>query len=246
MSIAVAKKIRKRPVKREVTRNGTGVSMTIIADDNAVQVPSWVQDLTSFRAWLDRDDVAEDLPAYFFNGGVWIDMSKEQIFSHVRIKCEYTFVLGGLARSDGRGEFMPDGLRLSNLDANLSTKPDGTYFLLETRKSGRIHLVEGKKGGFVEILGTPDMVLEIVSDSSVMKDLVTLRELYWKAGIPEYWLVDVRGDEEVFEIYRHAAKGYVAARKHDGWMKSNVFEKSFRLVRLEDEFGDPKFRLDVK
>jgi hypothetical protein len=27
-----------------------------------------------------------------------------------------------------------------------------------------------------------------VSPSSVQKDTVVLRELYWKAGIPEYWL----------------------------------------------------------
>jgi Uma2 family endonuclease len=37
------------------------------------------------------------------------------------------------------------------------------------------------------------MVLEVVSASSVEPDTQTLRELYWAAGIKEYWLVDARG-----------------------------------------------------
>ena len=173
-------------------------------------------------------------------------MSKEQIFTHLHVKGEYNMVLRSLSKTDRRGQFLSDGLLLTNIEANLSCNPDGTYFLKETLDAGRIRLVEGKQGGFVEIEGPPDMVLEIVSDSSVMKDLITLRELYWTAGIPEYWLVDARGDDIVFEIYRHTAKNYVAGRKNDGWIRSHVFAKSFRLVREQDESGHPQFTLEVK
>ena len=177
----------------------------------------------------------EKLRVSFLNGEVWLDMSKEQIYTHVGVKVEFTTVLHTLARASRRGRFMSDGLRLTNLEANLSSKPDGTFFLNESLANGRIQMVAGKQGGYVEMEGTPDMVLEIVSDSSVTKDLQTLRDLYWKAGIPEYWLVDVRGEEVVFEIYRHTAKSYSAGRKQDGWVKSSVFGKSFRLVRRQDE-----------
>ncbi|MCI0358573.1 MAG: Uma2 family endonuclease [Planctomycetaceae bacterium] len=36
------------------------------------------------------------------------------------------------------------------------------------------------------------MTLEVVSDTSVVKDTQELRSLYWLAGIQEYWLVDAR------------------------------------------------------
>ena len=42
------------------------------------------------------------------------------------------------------------------------------------------------------------------------------------------------------------AKGYAAARKQDGWLKSAVFGKSFRLVRGTDATGNPEFTLEVK
>ncbi len=247
MTIATVKKPRTRSKLPASLRNGTGVSLTFISDDSdVVAVPSRVRDLASFREWVHSDSVPEKLPLGFLNGEIWIDMSKEQIFTHVHVKGEYNMVLRALSKADRRGQFLTDGLLLSNIEANLSCNPDGTYFLKETLDTGRIRLVEGKQGGFVEIEGTPDMVLEIVSDSSVEKDLVTLRELYWKAGIPEYWLVDVRGDDVVFEIFRRTARNYVASRKQDGWIRSQVFAKSFRLGREQDESGHPQFTLQVK
>ena len=90
------------------------------------------------------------------------------------------------------------------------------------------------------------MALEVVSTSSVGKDNEILMDLYWQAGIAEYWLVDARGDRLSFEIYRHTPKGYVPTRKHSGWVKSNVFGKSFRLRRTLDARGYPEFTLHVR
>src|SRR5256885_8764701 len=50
--------------------------------------------------------------------------------------------------------------------------------------------------GYLELEGTPDMVLEVVSESSVQKDTKRLRQLYWQAGIREYWLVDARREPD--------------------------------------------------
>ena len=106
--------------------------------------------------------------------------------------------------------------------------------------------MEGQDQKRIELEGTPDMVLEIVSDSSVTKDTKTLRRLYWTARISEYWLVDVRGEDVVFDVRRYAAKGYVATRKQGGWLKSQVFGKSFRLARTRDVRGDAEFSLELK
>jgi hypothetical protein len=48
-------------------------------------------------------------------------------------------------------------------------------------------------------------------------------DLYWKARIREYWLLDARGERIEFQILRHIARGYVATRPSGGWRKSAVF-----------------------
>ena len=90
------------------------------------------------------------------------------------------------------------------------------------------------------------MVLEVVSDSSVDKDTVLLRDLYWQAGIAEYWLVDARGERLSFDILRHTSKGYTAVRRQSGWLKSSVFNKSFRLTRRFDKQDNPEYTLALR
>lgn len=90
------------------------------------------------------------------------------------------------------------------------------------------------------------MVLEVISPSSEEKDTVVMPGLYWRAGIPEYWLIDVRGDRLEFRILRRGAKGYAAVRARGGWVKSAVFGKSFRLARRLDPLGYPEYTLSVK
>ena len=135
---------------------------------------------------------------------------------------------------------------LSNFEADISGNPDGTFISYETWQSENIRLIEGKKRGYTEIQGSPDMVLEVVSRRSATKDTQILFEGYWKAGIPEYWLVDARRSPARFDVYRHTADGYVATRRRDGWLKSAVFGKQFRFVESKDRFGDPAYTLEVK
>jgi Uma2 family endonuclease len=90
------------------------------------------------------------------------------------------------------------------------------------------------------------MVLEVVSPSSVRKDTVDMLDLYWRAGIPEYWLVDPRGDEPRFTLYTHAPAGYRAVRPSGGWRKSAVFGATVRLVQTTDDLGLPSFMLEMR
>lgn len=222
------------------------VSHTVVADDRVVHVPEWVADLASFRRWYHSDEFPEDGRICFLKREVWVDMSKEQVFTHTKVKGEFTRVLGNLLLETPAGDFFPDGLRLSHGTAGLSCVPDGTLILQASWQAGRVQLVEGAREGFIEVEGTPDMVLEIVSPSSEEKDYTTLRELYWQAGITEYWLVDVRGDRLDFDILRHGAKAYAPVRKQGGWVKSKVFGKAFRLSRSANAVGHPAYRLEAK
>jgi Uma2 family endonuclease len=225
---------------------GARAVITFVSEGGEFTVPAEVVDINSFRRWLDSPEFPQRGRIWWLCGKVWADMSREQIFTHLAIKSEYTIVLGGLAKATRRGLFLPDGLLLSNFAADISGNPDATFILNETLDSDRTPLIEGAETGFVEVQGSPDMVLEVLSDGSVQKDLVVLRRAYCEADIREYWLVDVRKDALVFEILRHTAKGYVATRAQSGWIKSTVFGKSFRLTRVIDRRGYPEYTLRVK
>jgi Uma2 family endonuclease len=221
--------------------------VTFIDESRRVTVPGWVTDLESFRRWADSDEFPEEGQLWWLRGEVWIDMSKEQIFTHVLVKTEFTAVLGTLVKAQKLGKYLTDGVLLSNFAADISGKPDGLFLSKATRSSDRIRLIEGRKeGGFVELQGSPDMVLEIVSKSSEDKDDVPLRQAYYEAGIDEYWIVDVRKEPFRFDVLRRSPRGYVPVRKQGGWVKSTVFGKSFRLLVTADGVGDPEYTLEVR
>lgn len=210
-----------------------------------VGIPLWVIDLDSFRAWVDHDDFPDKGHINYLKGKVWVDMSKEQIFTHVLVKTRLSAVLSRLVQEARMGLFLADGVLLSNVDADIAVKPDAV-FVSHAARQDRVRLLEGTKGGHVEMEGSPDMVLEVVSDSSVRKDVQQLRQDYWEAGIREYWLVDARKEPLVFDILRHATKGYRTTPKKDGWIKSKVFGKSFRLTFSTSEHGDPEYTLEMR
>ncbi len=224
----------------------TQARCAVVLPDQGVRLPEWVVDLASFHRWTASDDFPETGRISYLKGEVWIDMSEEQLFSHNQVKLEFFLVLGGLVKDSRLGRFFPDGARVSHPEADVSNVPDAVFVANESFRRVRVRLVEGAEEGYVRIEGSPDMVLEAVSTSSVQKDTDRLRELYWRAGIREYWLVDVRGERLEFDLLRHTAKGYAVAKKQGGWVKSAVFGKSFRLTRETDEEGHPEFTLSVR
>jgi Uma2 family endonuclease len=227
-------------------KGGEKAMVTVQNELGQVSIPDWVVDLESFRRWADADDFPETGHIWFLKGEVWVDMTMEQVFTHLHLKEQFYIVLGYLTESEDRGLFLPDGLRLSNVPADISVNPDGTFVSYESIDAKRAVLVEGMEEGYLELEGSADMVLEVVSRSSVRKDYVILRKAYWEAGIREYWLVDARKEPLSFSILRHTANGYKAARKQDGWIKSAVFGKWFRLSQTQDRHGNPKYTLEVR
>jgi Uma2 family endonuclease len=219
---------------------------TFVVESQVVRVPDWVEDLSSFRRWSQSDEFPDDGRIAFLDGGVWVDMSKEQVFTHNQVKGEYNRVLGSLAKDERRGRYFPDGLRLTSIAADFSVVPDGTFVSFESLESGRVQLIEGAQEGYVELEGTPDMTLEIISASSVEKDTEILRDAYWRARIGEYWLADARGERPRFDILRYTQRGYVPTRKQGGWIKSAVFGKSFRLIAGTDALDHPEYTLEIR
>ena len=87
-------------------------------------------------------------------------------------------------------------------------------------------------GRFIELEGAPDLVVEIVSDSSRKKDTRRLPPLYARAGVPEVWLVDARGTDLVFAIKTLVAGDYVELEPDgSGWLHSPALDLDVRLRR---------------
>jgi Uma2 family endonuclease len=212
-----------------------------------IEVPEWVVDFDSFGEWRYSDGVPEKLKAHYIRGRVWID-EYEDIFSHKRVKLAIVLTLGTIARNENPGILFPSGILYSNISADLCIEPDATFVSADSIRTGRVTFKAGRRSCDVatELVGSPDLVVEVVSPSSVDKDYEHLFAAYYDAGIREYWLIDVRKAGEVeFTIHRRSAKGFVPVRTVKGWSSSDVFGRSFRLVRRE-QFGLADYVLESK
>lgn len=209
---------------------------------NQIRIPPSAYTLKGFRRWVNSDQFPEEGSISYIKGDVWVDLMER--FYHNQLKSAIGAVLFLLVQQLNLGRYAFDRMRLINVDVDFSHEPDGMFFFHDTLSSGVVKLVQGDDS--LEVLGAPDMVLEVVSQTSVQKDTVLLRELYWEAGIQEYWLVDAWRKEVQFEILRRGTSKYVATRKQSGWVKSQVFGKSFQLVREPGANNIPEYRLEVR
>jgi Uma2 family endonuclease len=209
-------------------------------------IPDGITTQEAFRRWATSDDFPNRGRFAFLKGALWMEPTMERGNSHNQVKAAVNAVLTMLVDREDIGLYFPDGMLVSNLEAGLSTVPDGAFVRHEAFERGAVHRI-GSGDDYVELVGMPDMVLEVISPSSVQKDTVDLPDLYWQAGISEYWLVDARGDRASFIIRRHGPRGYTENRRQaGGWMKSSVFACSFRLTRGTKRSGDPKFTLQMR
>ncbi|HVC95033.1 MAG TPA: Uma2 family endonuclease [Pirellulales bacterium] len=209
-----------------------------------IVIPDWVDDLDSFCRWRLSDDAPEKGEIAFLDSGIWVDLSTEEFLTHNQVKAAFDFAIMSVAQPASLGRYVPDRMLLKNDAANLSVEPDGLFYTWETMRSGRLRLVEKPGQGFMELDGSPDIVLEVVSKTSVDKDTVLLRELYWKAQIAEYWLVDARAATPKFEILQSTPEGYVSTPVTDGWTHSAVLGRRFQLRKTTDPLGHPLFFVD--
>ena len=232
----------------KTTRNHFQIRpLTGVVIAEAGTIPSWVKDLASFRQWTDSEEFPRRGYYAYLNGKIWVDLSLEEFYGHNQVKQEFNLVVGSLVKQERLGRYVPDRMRLVHTHANLSCEPDACFVSRQTIQARRWTLVKGKLGGWVEMEGSPDMALEVLSNSSVEKDEVILKQLYAAAGIPEYWLVDVRKEKLRFEILYLTADGYEPVKpQRGGWLKSKVFGRSFRLSQSQNEFGEPEFTLEVR
>jgi len=217
--------------------------------EHGVEIP-FARSLEEFRAWARSDAFPQRGRIDYVGGHIEVDISPENLHFHGKVKTEINRVLAQLVKDREAGELYSDRTRISCPSSELSAEPDVLFVSNETLDSGRARLVpsaSGKDDDFVEIEGAADLVVEIVSDSSVTKDTQRLPQAYWQAGIREYWLVDVRAGRWLFSIMRHGDDAYRAADvEADGYQHSVVFDKRFRLARRRNRHGRWDYDLEVR
>lgn len=218
----------------------------LLEEDGSLDIPQ-LESLAAFRAWATSDDFPERGRIDYIDGRIEVDMSPEELYCHGTLKIELIGVLRQRARELGEGELFSDRTRVSSPEADLSAEPDIVFVSEESFSRGRVREVpkaSGEPDRYVELEGGPDLVVEIISDSSKAKDTQRLPPAYWRAGVSEFWLIDARRKDLVFQIHDRGREQFEPVGSDaGGFQPSRVFGCRFQLVRRRNRRGRWRFEL---
>ena len=213
--------------------------------EEQLEIPLNLQTLEDFRQWALSDSFPDRGRIDFIAGRIEVDMSPEEIYCHGTLKVELIRVLSQRVKLTRQGDLFSDRTRISSSTADLSAEPDIVFLSHQAISEGRVRLVpksSGEPGRYVELEGAPDLIVEIVSDSSVRKDTRRLPVAYYTAGVREFWLVDARGDELLFQIHGCGKDKFEPVQPDEkGFQHSSVFDCRYRLERTWEETGRWEF-----
>ena len=223
---------------------------TSVLFEEQVEIPLNLRSLEDFRRWALSASFPERGRIDFLAGRIEVDMSPEDFFCHGVLKTELIGVFMKRVKRDSMGYLLTDSTRVSCPNADLSVEPDIVFVSHRAIATGQVRLIakaSAEPGRYIELEGPPDLVVEIVSDSSVGKDTRRLPAAYAQAGVGEFWLIDARGRELRFEIHHLHNAAYMAAQRDtDGFQSSTVFGCMFRLDRTLTHEGHWSFDLREK
>lgn len=222
--------------------------VVLVLESEGVRLPANLVSLAQFRRWARSDRFPERGRIDWLGHEVEIDLSPEDLNTHASPKSAIAGDLRQIVEERDLGVVYIDRARLSNASADLSCEPDVVVLLFESIEQGRAPLVPnagGAEGRYVEIEGAVDLVVECVSDSSERKDRTRLGPLFHKAGVPEFWLVDARGEEIKFQLFRRTPARYREERPDaEGFRASHVLGGRVRLARRAPRQGLVRYRLE--
>lgn len=211
------------------------------------RIPAQARDLEGFRRWARSSRFPKQGRIDYIGGDLEVDMSPEDLLKHGTVKAEIGAELQIRIGRKSLGDVYIDRARISFPAAELSVEPDVVVVLYDSLDAGRVREIPRKKRepeSYIELEGAADLVVEVISDSSVGKDRTRLPPKYAAAGVPELWLADVRRGLR-FEVHVLGPDGYRRLEPDaDGWVRSPLLGP----VRLRRERIRPdrwKYRLDV-
>jgi Uma2 family endonuclease len=132
---------------------------------------------------------------------------------HQRISSKLLSQLNGFVEKSTLGDVFHGPIDVF-LDEENVPQPD-LVFVSNARSS----IVDDREG----ILGVPDLVVEIISPSSMRLDRVVKKELYEGFAVPEYWLIDPKNDAiEIFSFQNGRYKSVAFANDLSEKVASSV------------------------
>lgn len=151
------------------------------------------------RKWTFEDvkDWGEDVYCEILEGELF--MSPTPTFYHQEVSLNLAILLKNFIKSNDLGRICtaPQDVRLS--PTNL-LQPD-ILFISKSNSKAEI---------LGSVIGPPDLVVEVISPSSIRRDYHQKMKIYSKFGISEYWIVDpanrvvevfVLTDENEYELF---------------------------------------------
>ncbi|MCW3079562.1 Uma2 family endonuclease [Segetibacter sp.] len=86
------------------------------------------------------------------------------------------------------------------------------------------------------IIGIPDLLIEIISPTSLIRDRIEKKNLYERVGVSEYWVVDPQyAAIEIYSLRNNRYELHTAATIFEGEFKSALFEGL--TINLADIFS---------
>jgi len=205
-----------------------------------LRVPEDAFTFEGFQRWVESEEFPETGRIDYLAGDIEVDMSPEDLFTHGATKTAITSKLHVLITESELGHVFSDTTRLASRFAALSVEPDVMVILDASLEAGRVRLSQAasRKGPnrYGGLDGAADVIVEIVSDSSVKKDTQRLPPVYASAGVPELWIVDARGEDLQFDINELQDGHYVRLDADaEGWIRSPRLAHDFRLIRRSSD-----------
>ncbi len=225
------------------------MATVLLEDREQIEIPT-IHNLAEFRRWALSEDFPQRGRIDYIAGKIEVDMSPEDYYTHGTLKARVAGeIIDRVAELD-LGDILVGETRVSDVPADLSAEPDVVVITFQAFDDGRVRLIpkaSGKEGRYVEVEGGPDLVVEIVSDSSVKKDTVRLPISYFQAGVREYWLIDARGEELSFQLLRRGDTSFeLTPADADDYQRSEVLDASYRLDRSRHKRGHWVYQLRLR
>jgi Uma2 family endonuclease len=158
----------------------------------------------------DYDSFPDDGNRYEIIGGE-LSVSRSPTLDHQRIVGHIYAAHERYFEETGTGEAFsaPLDVELSNFDV---VEPDEVVVL-----DANVSVKREKR-----IVGAPDIVVEVISSSSAMRDRVRKGALYAMNRVREYWLVD--SEKRTFDVLALRPPDYVPVEQPAGSIRSRVLD----------------------
>src|SRR4051794_25156793 len=101
--------------------------LLVMTEQGPLRLPANITSLEAFRRWARSDQCPEKGHFGFLAGVFYVDLCREELYTHNQVKTELQGALHDLDRHADRGRLFVNGMLLTNTQADLATLPDAFF-----------------------------------------------------------------------------------------------------------------------